>query len=281
MRGMAWRLSLAVALVAGSLSGCGLFSSKRSTLAPAELAAQEARQNAAAAESRGLRAPPTDKAAIYTSLGAAYLQDGHPREAIRQLQLALKEPGNHGDAYNVMALAYANLDQPEAASKAFSKALEADPKNPEYLNNFGAFLVQQKQYAKAVGYLKRATEDPLYATPQFAWTNLGLAYIGLKDEAAARAALARALYLKPAYPPALQVLAQLDFETGDLPAAYSHVREVLAQEPEDPPALLLAGRIAAAQGQRREAEKYWQRCVNANPYSPAGKEAQRLLVGGG
>ncbi|AIA55004.1 MULTISPECIES: type IV pilus biogenesis/stability protein PilW [Acidithiobacillus] len=281
MRRSAWRLPLALILVAGTLSGCGLFSSKRSNLAPAELAAQEARQNAAAAESRGLRAPPTDKAAIYTSLGAAYLQDGHPREAIRQLQLALKEPGNHGEAYNVMALAYANLDQTEAASQAFSKALAADPKNPEYLNNYGAFLVQHKDYAKAIPYLKRATEDPLYATPQFAWTNLGLAYIGLKDQAAARAALARALYLKPAYPPALQVLAQLDFTAGDLPAAYSHVREVLAQEPQEQPALLLAGRIAAAQGQRREAEEYWQRCVNANPYSPAGKEAQRLLLGGG
>lgn len=121
-------------------------------------------------------------------------------------------------------------------------------KNPEYLNNYGAFLINSRNYGEAVIELKRATSDPLYSTPQFAWTNLAQAYAGLKDLSAARDALDRALYLVPNYPPALLMLAELDYNDGKADAAFAHLQVVLAQEPDNADALLLAGRIAALRG---------------------------------
>ncbi|MCL5051817.1 MAG: hypothetical protein M1346_01060 [Gammaproteobacteria bacterium] len=56
---------------------------------------------------------------------------------------------------------------------------------------------------------------------------------------------------------------------------------VLAQEPDNADALLLAGRIAAMQGRITQAQSLWQRCVTASPYSAAGKQAQRLLLQNG
>ncbi|WP_414041958.1 type IV pilus biogenesis/stability protein PilW [Acidithiobacillus sp. M4-SHS-6] len=269
-------------LTATAISGCGLFGSKNSAMTPdQQMAAFIAHEHRTRARNQGLQAPADDgkaKAGIYTSLGTAYLQDGHPRQAIRELQRAQQVDGSYADAYNVMGLAYERLAQNHLAKQAFEQALSLDGKNPEYRNNYGAFLVNAGDYQEAIVQLKMATVDPLYSTPQFAWTNLAQAYAGLKNFSAARDALNRALYLVPHYPPALQMLAEMDFREGHVNTAFSHLQVVLAQEPDNPDALLLAGQIAAQQGRNTEATALWQRCVNAAPYSAAGKKAQQLLL---
>ncbi|MGC9216142.1 type IV pilus biogenesis/stability protein PilW [Acidithiobacillus sp.] len=268
------------------LSGCGLFGGKGAGLTPdQQMAAYIAHEHKANASASGFRPTPANsdkaKAGIYTSLGAAYLQNGHPRQAIRELQLAIAANSRYANAYNVMGLAYEQLQQRDLARSAFRRALSIDAKNPEYLNNYGAFLVNSGNYAEAIIELKRATADPLYSTPQFAWTNLAQAYAGLKNLSAARDALNRALYLVPNYPPALLMLAELDYKDGKADAAFAHLQVVLAQEPDNADALLLAGRIAAMQGRITQAQSLWQRCVTASPYSAAGKQAQRLLLQNG
>lgn len=227
---------------------------------------------------------PQHKADIYTSLGTAYLENGHPREAVRELQAAIAADNGYPQAYNVMGLAYQQLNQPELARRTFRQALSLAPKNPEILNNYGAFLIGNGDYSEAVRILKKAAADPLYGTPQFAWTNLARAYLGLKQPQAARQAIAQALALLPNYAPALQLLAEMEYQDGKLPDAFSHLQVVLAQQPNSADALVLAGRIAAQQGQVGEARAFWKRSVDAAPYSVAGKAAQHLLMqysGGG
>ena len=279
-----------LALSAGILllSGCGLFGSGGSALTPDQpMAAYIAHEHNTNASSSGFKPAPANtgkaKAGIYTSLGSAYLQDGHPRQAIRELQLAIADNNNYADAYNVMGLAYELLRQNELARSAFRLALSMDAKNPEYLNNYGAFLIDTGNYAEAIIELKRATADPLYSTPQFAWTNLAQAYAGLKELPAARNALNRALYLVPNYPPALLMLAELDDKDGKTTAAFAHLQVVLAQDTDNADALLLAGQIAHQQGRITQAKSLWRRCVEASPYSVVGKQAQRHLLqsGGG
>lgn len=276
------KIIIPAVLTATVLSGCGLFGSKNTAMTPdQQMAAFIAHEHKTRAQDQGLQAPADDgkaKAGIYTSLGTAYLQDGHPRQAIRELQRATQVDSSYANAYNVMGLAYEQLAQNGLAKQAFGQALSLDSKNPEYRNNYGAFLVNAGDYQQAIEQLKMATADPLYSTPQFAWTNLAQAYAGLKNLPEARDALNRALYLVPNYPPALQMLAELDFKEGNVNSAYSHLQVVLAQQPDNPGALLLAGQIAAQQGRSSEATALWQRCVNAAPYSAAGKKAQQLLL---
>ena len=227
---------------------------------------------------------PRHKADIYTSLATAYLENGHPREAVRELQAALAAEQDYAPAYNVMGLAYQQLKQPDLARRAFRAALSLDPKNPEVLNNYGAFLIDNGDYAEAVHILKQATANPLYGTPQFAWTNLARAYLGLKQPQAARQAIAQALMLVPNYAPALHLLAEMEYKDGNLPAAFSRLQVVLAQQPDNADALVLAGRIAAQEGRVSEARDFWKRSVDAAPYSAAGVAAQHLLIqysGGG
>ncbi len=258
--------------------GCGLFQGGASSLTPAQQAAMVARRNGGEPDRYGLHSSPVDKVGIYTALATAYLQGGHPRQCIRELRIALRQHGNRAPAYNVLGLAYESLAKQGLAESAFRHALADNPGNPQIRNNYGAFLLQQKNYPAAVRELRKATADPLYATPQFAWTNLALAYRGMKKEEEALGALQRALYFQPGYPPALILWAEMEYRHGDLASAHGHLQEALAQEPGDPQALLLAGKVAFGLGKHHEAKAYWQRCVMAAPYSQSGKAAQKLLL---
>lgn len=269
-------------LVLSLLGACGLFDSENAIMTPdQQMAAFIAHEQKTNGPSQGLRTSTNDvkaKAGIFASLGTAYLQDDHPRQAVRELRVAIHADQNYANAYNVMGLAYEQLGQNPLARKAFEQALSLDGKNPEFRNNYGAFLLNRRDYQAAIIQLQQATADPLYSTPQFAWTNLAIAYAGLKDLAAARNALNRALNLVPDYPPALQMLAEMDFKAGNVDAAYGHLQVILAQEPNNPSALLLAGQLAARQGRHQHAASLWQRCVISAPYSAAGKQAQQLLL---
>ena len=257
-------------------SACAMFSDHQKLTPAAEAAA--AARNAPPNPVASLRAAPPDQVAIYTSLGTAYLQDGHPRAAVRELKQAINLPGKHGDAYNVLGLAYQALGQADLAEAAFRSALDDEPGDPQFLNNYGAFLLEQGRFSAAVEQLSKATKDPLYSTPEFAWTNLAAAYRGLKQENLAIVALQKALFFKPGYPPALLLWAEMEYQDHDLSASYGHLQGVLAQEPDNAQALLLAGQISWQQGRHVPARSLWERCVNASPYSAAGKKAQSLLV---
>jgi type IV pilus assembly protein PilF len=267
---------LSIATLTVALGACGLFSGPQKATPVQEAAA--AARNAPPNPLASLHAAPPDQVAIYTSLGTAYLQEGHPRAAIRELKQALTQPGKHGDAYDVLGLAYQNLGQADLAAEAFRKALDEEPKNPEFLNNYGAFLLNQGKYADAVPILEKATQDPLYSTPQYAWTNLAAAYRGLQRPQQAVVALQKALYFKPGYPPALLLWAEMEYQDHEVSEAYGHLQEILAEEPDNAEALLLAGRISWEQGQASQARSFWERCVNASPYSDAGKAAQNYLL---
>lgn len=236
----------------------------------------KAQQNSKAI--KGTSDGPKAKGKVYTALGVAYLQSGHPRQAIRELRNATHADPDAAPAYNAMGLAYQQLDQAALAQSAFEHAISIDTKNPSYHNNYGAFLVHIGKYKEALRQLHVAITDPLYSTPQFAWTNMAQAYLNMHKPQSARNALHRALYLLPNYPPAMEILAGMDFKAGDIVAASSHIHTVLEQEPNNAGALLLAGNIAEKQGLNQNAVQLWTRCVNASPYSGYGREAQSLLL---
>lgn len=272
---------ISFAITALMLGGCGMFGHSTPISNNQQLAEFIAHEHASAKHSQHLQGSvndPKTRSHIYVSLGIAYLQAGHPRQAIRELQHAIQESSDTPNAYNVMGLAYQQLNQDGMADRSFKQAISMDNKNPEYRNNYGGFLVHIKDYANAIHQLTVATNDPMYSTPQFAWTNMAQAYIGLHANLKAKSAIQRALYLMPNYPPALELLAGIEYKNGNTQAAYTHLQIVLAQQPDNANALLLAGNIANKDGNYSQAKEFWTRCVNAQPYSTAGKKAQTLLL---
>ena len=70
---------------------------------------------------------------------------------------------------------------------------------------------------------------------------------------------ANALAIRPNYPQALWQLADLDFAHGKLAQARQEIDTFLASNQETPDLLLLAVKVARAQGDRLDAELYARR----------------------
>lgn len=219
-----------------------------------------------------------ERARIYTSLGVAYLQQGQPRPAVMELEKALRLDKHSENAYSVLALAYQALNQPQLADQAFRNALSLKPKASDTLNNYGAFLYTQKRYDEAEKVLDRALADPLYSTPHFALYNLARVLQAKGEQTQARQALNRALQLVPDYPPALLLLAQMDYQDGNIGVAEALLGQVLGKMPNDLDAQLLAGEIAEKRHNYEKARFYLHQVIDKAPFSPQGRSAQALLV---
>ncbi len=126
-----------------------------------------------------------------------------------------------------------------------------------------------------------------------------------------RKMLSQALAKNPGHTPVLLQLARLESESGQIPDAVLHLREILNRDPDDAAAKLELGRVLFQQGdvvgalaQTREiltrhpdnpdalynlgaiyanlgnidrAGDYWKRLIALDPDSESGKLAQRML----
>ena len=121
--------------------------------------------------------------------------------------------------------------------------------------------------------------DPMYATPEMAWTNIGRCRIRIGEKEAANEALLAALVLSPDYLPALRALALLHLEWGNvkLSVVYfdrlSHYAGLHALEPED---LRLGIRIARLMNDLSREKRLTNELIGRYPASNA---AQQLSSG--
>ncbi len=151
---------------------------------------------------------------VYVQLAYEYLRQGDYDTALRKAKKAVAKGPRNGNAHLVLALTYETLGENDAASAAYRRALEVDPKNPYALNAFGSYLCKLQEYQRSLPYFDKALENPLYQTPWVALSNAGTCArkAGLKDKA--EDYLLRALERNPSYAPALYQMAQLRFDQG-------------------------------------------------------------------
>lgn len=106
------------------------------------------------------------------------------------------------EAHTYLAWAYSQMGRYDEAIAECEKAIAIDPGFGNPYNDIGAYLVELEQYEEAVPWLEQAAASPNYATPQFAYVNLGRAYEGLGEPYRALACYDRAQTIAPLYLPA-------------------------------------------------------------------------------
>lgn len=259
-------------------SGCASLDKKEpknpTEISAAYIARKEAQEN----KTPPLKSTKASLSEIYTQMAITYLRAGDPKQAILSAEKAVKEPGNKGMAYNIIGLSYQYLGDPQKAEPAFQKAIDESPQNPVIGNNYGAFLIAQKKYRKAITVLKKVTENALYKSPEIAWTNLAVSYHALGETEKAKAALDRALYFSGSYAPALQIKATWAYQEKNYLEALQSIRMVTMQENRNPAAWLLQGKAEKHLGNDFAAKKDFEKAIVSAPYSPEAKSAQKELL---
>jgi type IV pilus assembly protein PilF len=237
-----------------------------------------------------------DQSVAQYDLGVDAFQHGRLREALDQVQKALRlDEGNADAAYlgALVMLAFCAQDEsssdcryPQAEVYA-RQAVKADPELRDAINTLGVVLIQEGRHAEAVAVLEPLSRDMLYLSPEKSWGNLGLAYLQLGRVDAAIDALRRAVSVQPLFCVGQHRLGLAFEKKGDDRAA----RDAFARavETNAPACQRLQdafeglGRTQARLGRPEEARVAFARCRDIARNSSSGQRcavAESQLPGG-
>nr|MBI3612848.1 tetratricopeptide repeat protein [Nitrospirota bacterium] len=144
----------------------------------------------------------------YYKEGMANLENNR-QKAFVSFQKAIQENPKHRDAHYYAGHIYAEQQKYPQAEEEFREALRIDPEYSEARNYLGNVLKEQDRWQEAISAYRRALSNPLYATPDVAWYNLGLALAHEGDMPGAARAFEDALLVTPPNAPSAQVQLEL------------------------------------------------------------------------
>lgn len=195
---------------------------------------------------------PRSRAKIHTELGALYFQAGNPSAALDHLATALEIDSGFHQANSVRGLVYASLREYAKAEADFARALSRAPNDPEVNNNYGWFLCETGKERQSIAYFDRSLRDPLYETPDRAYTNAGACLLRIGDLDQAQTYLLQAVRISRNG--ALQArvgLARVFYMRGNLDESRHYLSDALRMmEPPTAEALWLAVRVERKLGNK-------------------------------
>jgi type IV pilus assembly protein PilF len=120
-------------------------------------------------------------AEAHYQIGINYLGEGKTPQALKEFLAAQALSPKNADIEHALGLAYQQKGLTDQAIQQYNMALNLDPKLTEARNNLGTALLMKGQYDEAIAQFELCLKDNLYATPDKAAYNLGLAYYKKKD----------------------------------------------------------------------------------------------------
>ena len=166
-------------------------------------------------------------------------------------------------AHRHLAHIYVELDQFEAAVKAFHEALRLNPDSHETCYNLANAYLSLERFADAAQWFREAIRlKPDYAKAQY---NLALAYEKLNQPEEARLAYLAAINSNPRHASAHNNLSILLHRMGRLEEAATHARRALEIEPASVEALNNLGNLHVAEGRFEEAATFYRKAIELKP----------------
>jgi type IV pilus assembly protein PilF len=153
--------------------------------------------------------------AVNVQLGIGYMQQNKLDLASEKLTKALRQDPKSAPVHNAYAILQERLKQMELAEFHYKEATELDPKNSQAANNYGAFLCRTGREVESEKYFLQALDNPLYSTPEFAYTNAAICLLKVAQIEPARKYLEKALTERSDFAPALLTMAGLLFDEKD------------------------------------------------------------------
>jgi len=200
-----------------------------------------------------------DAANYNTQLGLQYLQQGDLGLAKDKLDRALSEDPESADVHSARAVLFERMGERDKADGEFRSALRLAPHDPQTINKYAVYLCSGGRTDEGVKRFLEAAHNPLYRTPEVAYSNAGVCLRAAKRDDEAADNFNRALQLRPDYAEAVFQLATLQFERGQLPAARAEIDGFLGNHEATADLLLIGVRVARAQGDRSGAQGFARR----------------------
>jgi type IV pilus assembly protein PilF len=212
--------------------------------------------------------PKLDAARINVRLGLEYLRQGQTAIAREKIEKALQQYPRDVGVQMGAGLLYEQLQDPKRAEQHYRQVLRIDSRNPEGQNALGAFLCRNGEPRKGEEIFLQAARNPLYRTPEVAFTNAGVCARRAGRLEQAEQYLRLALAQRNNYSEALVQMAGVSFERGNHMQARAFLQRYLAVAPGTADALLLGFQIEHAIGDVAAAGDYADQLRNRHSSSP-------------
>lgn len=191
----------------------------------------------------------SDAAGYNVQLGLGYLKQGNIPRSKRKLLLALDQAPNSPEANAAMAYFMEKTGDIEHARSYYQKAMASAPGRGTQLNNYGAFLCRQGDYAQAEQYFLKAVNDIQYEHTAGAYENAGLCAMAIPDDTKAARFFSKAIAQDPSSKQSLYELVKLDMKHGRLTEALVYLQKYPETVLRSEEILTLAVQIAHQLGQ--------------------------------
>jgi type IV pilus assembly protein PilF len=217
-----------------------------------------------------------DAAKYNVQLGIEYLRKGNLAIAKEKLERAYKQNPRDPNVHSSLALLYERLGEQKKADSHFSTALRLSPQNPDISNNYAVYLCRTGRPVDGVKRFEDVARNPLYRTPEAAWTNAGVCLRQAERDKDAEAYFARALQVRPNFAEAVFQIGELYLEQGRVNDARSSVEQYLKAFTATPDLLLLAVRTSCSLGDRVAEARYARKLRVDFPGSDAARALAEL-----
>ncbi|HSF31923.1 MAG TPA: tetratricopeptide repeat protein [Candidatus Tectomicrobia bacterium] len=211
------------------------------------------------------------------TLALQYLSVGAGEKAVKELHEAVKIEPTNAEFHNLLAFAYHYEGRYEFALTHYRKALELAPGYAEAHVNLAALYLDLARWDDAVTQGREALKITTYQSPEKAYNNIGLAYMGKGDLISARRAFRDALAFHDNFPEAHRNLGTLYFQQGQVEEAMREYREALRLRPNYAEALHDLGVAYLERGRQAEAVAQFQRVIQLDPESELAEKAKLHL----
>ena len=156
-----------------------------------------------------------NRAEAYNKLGFSYMKNAQINRAYVEFQKAIKLNPKNKETLNYLGYINAIYNKYDEAIANYKRAISIDPDYSEAMNNLGVVYLDIKKWDEAISAFTNALENPLYNTPERAYTSMGYAYYMKGDYQKAENALREALMRNPVYPLANYTLGLIYVKLSD------------------------------------------------------------------
>jgi type IV pilus assembly protein PilF len=141
----------------------------------------------------GKNASQVDEAILRYQVAQNLLAKGETTQGLSELIQAEALDPKNSEIQNLLGLAYLQNGRPIEGEEHLRKAVNLDPKFSDAQNHLCAVLISAEKYDEAIAHCSKAVENVVYATPERAYHNMGLAYVKKGDNVKAAESFKKAL----------------------------------------------------------------------------------------
>ncbi len=210
-------------------------------------------------------------------MGVTYIEQRNLPMAMQELTKASElDPGNP-EIDMTIGLAYRERGDLGLAEKYLRKAIAKKPGYAAAHNNLGIVLVGLRRWDDAIREFQAAANDVLYATPEWAWYNMGEAYRSKGDPAKAEEAYRKAIRMNDRYGPAYLRLASVLGDRGSWEEAVAVLGKCVELRPDDAAGWMELGRVYARLKRPADATLAFNRVLALSKDSEVRRHAATYL----